>query len=442
MHKLAALTLCSSILALSACKEEPATCSPLNDLDLSNLQGYTSDGPYAQPLRACPSRFNNGSVCTIGELPPLAADAPGIPTIEQVLDRVAVSHTWMGDNFKTALEQMPADIRTLSKPLAAIVIHDGVRPSFFFSPTGTIYLDAKYLWLTPEQQADVTSKDDCRSAFVNRLSTSPAWRYVDQGDYAYSSNERACLSPEDLAQSTLSEEDNCRSVEDMTASIARLLFHELAHANDFIEFDRLPSLNDSDPFSALLNDAGGQMSAAVTASAPLQSQTLLEFAAVRYKGADPSSYIQSLTGFEAGAELSYEGANATYGYTNRHEDFAMLVEETMMAKHFGFQRDAGFVGPVQSPSEDKPITAVQWGQRGRLGAPLVKQRAQQSMEVLMPNTDWSVFFESLGAPSMLTSGKSWMDNLNPDTLQNDDINAVIKPSSKAQGFNDSAHPHE
>ena len=49
-------------------------------------------------------------------------------------------------------EDLPrAELRRMLAATTAIVIGGRVRPSFYWSATGAIYLDASYLWLTPEQ---------------------------------------------------------------------------------------------------------------------------------------------------------------------------------------------------------------------------------------------------------------------------------------------------
>ena len=421
-------------LALTACDSDNNSSSNNTEYtppDLSDLKSYRSDSAYAEALSICPSLYQQNRVCTIGELPPLSQDSAEVPTVSEVMDRVSVSHEWMGINFQRALESeqlLPEVIRILARPLAAIVIDADIRPSFFLNSSGTIYLDPKYLWLTQEEKDTISDKDDFRSAYAGQMTTLPAWRYVDGDNYAYSSNSAST-----------------RTIEDMAQSLARLLFHELAHANDFIELDRLPNASSEDGFYVLLNNDGGQMSKSVQNNAPLQSSTLRDYAAALYLGATANVQTTSLRGSSAGAAFDSEGANATYGYTTRFEDFAMMVEETLMFQHYGFQRDAAFIEQdivgVDSEGNDIVNHTVRWGQRGRLGAPLVKARAQAAMEQLLPNAQWSAFFDSLSTPSSMVVGQTWQQNLSSSASDTRQLSLDDIKRSATTSAEDFASPH-
>lgn len=434
-------------LALSACDSENNACDYVNvsspadsqpglrsdftPPDFSDLMSYNSSSAYAEALSTCPGLYQQNRVCTLGELPPLSQDSSEVPTVDEIMDRVSVSHEWMGANFQRALESedlLPEVIRILARPLAAIVIDADIRPSFFLNSTGTIYLDPKYLWLTQEEKDTISEKEDFRSAYAAQMTTLPAWRYVDGDNYAYSSNSA-----------------NSRTEEDMAQSLARLLFHELAHANDFIELDRLPYANTEDGFYVLLNDDGGQMSKSVQNSAPLQSCTLRDYAAALYLGATANVQTTTLRGGSAGAALDSEGANATYGYTTRFEDFAMMVEETLMFQYYGFQRDAAFIEQdvvgVDSEGNDIVNNTVRWGQRGRIGAPLVKARAQAAMEQLLPNTQWSTFFDGLATPNSMVASQTWEQNLSSSASDTRQLSLDEVKRSATNFADDFAHPH-
>lgn len=424
MSKLIPLSLFTCLL-LSACSSDD---SDSDAIDLSDLRSYNSDSKYAKNLPICPALYQQNLECKIGTLPPLLSDSSEQPSVDEVMDRVVVSHTWMGDNLKRALAAMPDDLRVLMRPLAAIVVDDDIRPSFFLPSAGTIYLDPKYLWLTSDEKNTINDKDDYRGAYATQMTTLPAWRYVDGDNYAYSSNDASS-----------------RTFEDMTQSLARLLYHELAHANDFIEVNRLESLSPEAGFSSLLNPEGGQMSKLIQANYPLQSTVMTDYAAALYLGATASEYTKSLRGYTAGASLASEGANATYSYSTRYEDFAMLVEETMMLHHYGFRRDTAFYEEdvVGTDSNNKDIIAynVYWGQRGRIGDDLVKPRAQEAMEKILPDTDWATYFDTLAQPTQMRVGESWQSNL--VLSAGDDSRTDAQDSNAASGSlaQDFGNPH-
>ncbi len=416
-------------LLLVACISDESSSS--GKLDLSDLRSYNPDSDYAEQLATCASAYQQNLECKIGTLPPLSADSSDEPTVDEIMDRVVVSHQWMGDNFRAALTEqlLPIEIRKMMRPLAAIVIDDDIRPSFFLSGSGMIYLDPKYLWLTSDEKSTISEVQDFRSAFAPQMTALPAWRYLNGDEYAYPSND-----------------STSRSATEMSYSLARLLFHELAHANDFIELERLPSLSPEAGFSSLLNPEGGQMSEHVQASHPLQSSTLLNYAAALYLGEPASEFTKSLSGINAGAHRNSEGANATYNYTTRYEDFAMLVEETMMLRHFGFRRDTAFVEQevtgTDSSGEALTDYVVYWGQRGRIGDTLVRPRAQMAMEKLLPDISWGSFFDSLAEPSEMAVGATWLDNLDLTAGTDNDLSLDAEAISERSQAQDFYGPHD
>lgn len=426
MLRTSSLFLAAS-LTLTACTSDESTEN--THLDLSHLHSYRTNSEYAEALKNCPALYQQERECRIRELPPLLVDSndSNEPTVDEIMNRVAVSHQWMGDNLRQALEFLPKEIRILARPLAAIVIDDNIRPSFFMHSSGMIYLDPAHLWLTADEKNTISDGEDYRAAYASQMTTLPYWRYVDGNDYAYPSNKAVS-----------------RSVEEMSYSLAQLLFHELAHANDFIEINRLPSLNQEAGFSSLINPEGGQMSKHVQGSRPLQSNTLLNYAAALYKGQKASSSTKFLTGDLAGSHFSAEGANTTYSYSTRYEDFAMLVEETLMLRHFGFRRDTAFVEkstPVDASEQNYTEINVRWGQRGRIGDPLVKPRAQHAMEEILPDINWSVFFNNRAEPTNMSIGDTWAQNLNLDSNDDQDMSRDAIERATSTRSEDLDFPH-
>ena len=125
--------------------------------------------PRALRLRRRTTRRN---LCPLSRLPFLAQQNGGAPpTVEQVMDRVLVSHDWLGRNFETFLRTQDAqgDFRRMLMSTTAIVLGTHVRPSFYFAGTGAIYLDADNLWLTPSERDTVSEVPDFRSDFDRDL---------------------------------------------------------------------------------------------------------------------------------------------------------------------------------------------------------------------------------------------------------------------------------
>jgi hypothetical protein len=117
----------------------------------------SADSPYANQLRDCVFSNTRSESCTLGTLPLLGMDTRN-PTIDDVMDRVLVSHEWMGTRFRDLLEALPDDMLLLMRGVTAVVISSDVRPSFYWTRTGAIYLDPDYIWLTPEERADIPTR--------------------------------------------------------------------------------------------------------------------------------------------------------------------------------------------------------------------------------------------------------------------------------------------
>ncbi|MCY7316893.1 MAG: immunoglobulin domain-containing protein [Rubrivivax sp.] len=157
------------------------------DAAATRVQPYRLMSPHATNLARCvfdPALFfNNGNtnLCTLGTLPLLAQQTAGaVPTVAQVMDRVLVSHDWMGARFEQFLltQDASGDFRRLLGSVTSIVIGAHVRPSFYWAATGAIYLDADNLWLSPAERDSVSEVPDYRAGFGGELDYTGLWRYV------------------------------------------------------------------------------------------------------------------------------------------------------------------------------------------------------------------------------------------------------------------------
>ncbi len=68
---------------------------------------YNAASPYADDLAPCTCHGRGTVACAFDRLPYLGADTD-TPTLDDVMNRVVVSHRWMGANFRNLLERMPA----------------------------------------------------------------------------------------------------------------------------------------------------------------------------------------------------------------------------------------------------------------------------------------------------------------------------------------------
>ena len=356
---------------------------------------FRSDGRYRSALQPCTYGREATEVCTLARLPFLGQEFAQ-PTIDQVMSRVLVSHDWMGQNLAALLRLLPQDLLAMFRSVTAIVIAEDIRPAFYAPRYGAIYLDPGFLWLTPAQQADISDEPDFRSDFGAELDAQVPWRYV--------ANERRLAVVQD-AQGN-------RDAASLAPILALLLYHELAHAMDFMAASKLDGLSvDS---SATVEEAilsGPIQSDSWFASYPLDSQRLADFAEVVFAGTEASPQILRLQPDDLVDEFANTGAVQLYGHFNQFEDLATTFESVMMHFHFGAEKD---VAVTNVPSNgDTGQALVFWGQRGRLGDQSVYQRARDSVGRLYPLPADAVFgfLDGLPAPEALVVGRSWDQNL-------------------------------
>jgi hypothetical protein len=330
------------------------------------------------------------------------------------MDRVLVSHDWMGKAFEDLLtaNQANVDLMQLFNGVTAIVIGAHVRPSFYYALTGAIYLDADNFWLTADERDVIDEAPDFRSAFDRDLQYSGAWRYAN------SMNQNIFLPfaatsriPRDL--SYLLQESGW------------LMYHELAHASDFVPVSVRGSLNASTSIWANIAPRylGAQLpSDQLATMLPLTSPQMKALAQVKFVTGPvsdttlvngiPYSTLRAWSPNEVAGFFSLDRATDEYNYTTTREDIAMTFEEVMMVRNHNWRRDFAITDKITATTTSDTLT-VRWGQRGRVGEAAIKPRAQYAVDQLAP---WVLQAEpnavaNLPAPIAMRPGQSWAANL-------------------------------
>ncbi|HEU0202523.1 MAG TPA: hypothetical protein VFR86_19090 [Burkholderiaceae bacterium] len=391
--------------------QSPGTAQYVFAGHVSRAYAYRPGGPYAAVLVRCVADAQlqwSGSgknLCPLVTLPFLAQDTAGnLPTVEQVMNRVVVSHDWMGEVFEQFLttQDQNGDFRRLLNGVTAIVIGAHVRPSFYYAATGAIYLDAENFWLTAAQRDVIDELPDFRSGFDDELSYSSAWRYT-RTTAGMTSNiflpfPRTSRLPRDIGY--LGDEAGW------------LLYHELAHASDFMPPAHRAGLNAG--LSALDNISlvaqnQGLPSDHLEAQWPLVSPEMRGLAQVKFAGTAATATQKSYTPQNVGDFFSPDRATDEYGFINRREDLAMLFEEFMQAHRHDLRRDTAFTDKVVAGTTGDTLM-VRWGTRGRVGETAVKPRAKLVVQHLAPWIDPATV-DALPAPLAMRAGESWNANL-------------------------------
>lgn len=389
---------------LTLITNESAISSPYFDAPVARTFAYQENSPYKNALNSCVYSNQLLSPCTIEQLP-LLGQTLSLSEKDKIMDRVLVSHQWMGENFETFLDNMDpdSDFAQLLQSVTAIVISYDIRPSFYWVVTGAIYLDPTDLWLLAEERDVINEAADFRSAFGDQLGFIMPWRYVKDNAYVSYSSPRTLRTDRTMTQ--------------MGPDLSSLLFHELAHANDFFPssiYDTIPV--DSQTLLDHYNrrtSAGELISDRVTSLYPLLSDQMYSLADVSFRGETATAAQQAFLPDDITGFFSDDSATDYYAYSTRREDTAMLFEEAMMSYRFGIMRDVGIT--------DKPDNAtaasitVDWGQRGRIGeksaGSKIPQRAAFVISQILPTLDATQLIGDLPEPIQMTQGLSWLDNL-------------------------------
>lgn len=385
---------------LALIMNEATITSQYFDEPIARIFAYKESSPYASAIETCIYSNQLTSPCTTSKLPLLGQISGGTDKAK-IMDRVLVSHQWMGENFETFINQMDSnsDFANLLQSVTAVVISYDVRPSFYWVVTGAIYLDPSDLWLLAEERDVINEADDFRSSFSNDLGFIMPWRYVkNNASVSYT-----------IARSTRTN----RTLSEMSPDLSSLLYHELAHANDFFPSSIHSSLgldNQTllDHFQSRAN-AGELISDKVTAQFPLSSDEMFSLAKVSFKGETANSVQKAYLPDDITQFFSNDTASDYYAYSSTREDTAMLFEEAMMSHRYDILRDMGVTDRPQNATAETII--VDWGQRGRIGQNSLQDRAAFVIDNIFPNMNGTNLISNLPEPIEMKSGDSWSKNL-------------------------------
>lgn len=366
---------------------------PQQPSDVVATRPYVAGARHAAALRRCTYAGGDTERCTLNRLPFLGMQT-GTVTIAEVLDRTLVSHAWMGDNFAAALPRLPPDLLPLFRSVTAIVIASDVRPSYYDPDTGAIYLDPEFLWLAVRERDQVPDTADFRSGFGRDLRFVMPWRYVRSGQRL----------------TVYLNADGSRNPDQIIEILGYLLYHELAHAADFMPPADLAALSGAQTARDAIR-SGRRLSDLLTAGYPLHATRLKELAAVSFLGASSSAAQRALEPDDLVSDFSGDGATQYYAYATQYEDFATQFETAMMKWHFGYDKDTAIAGrPASGDPDDANLS---WGERGRIGAQHVMLRTLAVGQSVYPGelAAFEAFLADQPAPVALSPGSTWGDSL-------------------------------
>ncbi|UAA40335.1 hypothetical protein KIH87_08380 [Paraneptunicella aestuarii] len=388
---------------------------------------YISNTAYSNALVDC--LYNNliDESCLFSTLPIIAKDqsasSNNVPSIETIMQRVVVSHDWMAQRFQQYLETSPVseDIRRLLKAVTGIVIANDVRPSFYWAATGAIYLDPANFWVTPQERDTLNDVPDYRSNFGRDLKFIVPWRYVKDGqNYLNRSNYPAAYRLQ-------------RSTQDVQADITWLLYHELAHANDFFPPIRHASISASDSPLSYVNRYDVS-SDTLSQSYPLTSLEMKSLAQVSFAGQSANNTQKSYLSSDVESFFRPDDATDYYSYSTTREDFAMLFERFMMLYRLGVSADVAVIDVDNNPDFD-----VHWGQRNRINDATLESRTDYVVRTIFPEVSPAQLLADLPQQENMVRGVSWFDNLMADTENFQAAGTIKRAQASINDFRFGAH---
>lgn len=366
---------------------EPPTPEPTLGAQTANIQTVMQTS-LSGPLMNCLVSVAPNA-CTFENVPLIGMQTAS-PTVDDVMARVIVSHEWMGTRFREILERMPPEVLLLMRGLTGVVISYDIRPSFYTSRTGAMYLDPDRMWLSEEERAVIDEAPDFRGEFAKKLDFIMLWRYVNNNT--------------DLRAFT-------RDINSVSVRTASLLYHELAHANDFFPPNTLSTV---DRQVSIQVAAGRAPSTRLTNALPLGSSVMRSLAQVSFSSNDvqPTAAEAALTADDIAVEFPSDNANDYYNYSTQFEDLAMAFEEAMMYHSYGISRDVAVTNFPDSNSCADYL--VSWGQRNRISDPAVQARSLLAVEELLPESLAAVTnsLSNMPVAVQMAPGVNWCDNIN------------------------------
>ena len=327
----------------------------------SLVRAANPGNPIANTLINCTVLMTEDNLCSFNQIPLLGMETSA-PTVDQIMDRVLVSHDWMAVRMRDVFAQMPPELLLIMRGITAIVISYDIPPSFYWSGSGAIYIDPDRLWLSTVEQLTIDPTPDYRADLGNVFQFYMPGRYVANGDTDIRSLNRDLNS--------------------ISMRLAGLFYHELAHANDFYPPGSLATIDRTVPMY-MAAATRGLPSNLLQGTFPLTSVLMNRLAGVSFRSDTVRLADQSLTAEDVAAEFQLDVANDFYNYSSSREDLAMLFEEVMMYYSYGLDRDVA-VTDLPANLEFCSQLRVAWGQRNRVAQTNILPRATLILEAVLP----------------------------------------------------------
>lgn len=371
-------------------------------LFIDDAKAFNSNSPYIETLVGCAQRAID-SACTTGELP-MIGQVVQQPTVDDIMNRVVLTHDWAGVRFKQILERAPANVLTLFRPVSIVYIgSDNTRVVYSFSRS-RLSIDMDNLWLNAEEKSalDTSSSGGGSEEVDDGLLFEPRRRYLLGTDFAYPSRSGTSRDFDGIPFANFGD-----------------MYWSLAYANSLVPAEAFATVTPEQTVGDVMDaNVDNFVSNMLYADVNLTIDDSYLFAAARAYGDDepvePNSFLTTISAAAAGDEMASQGKMRFFSFYNRSTDVASLFEAAMMRMNHGVYIDNALVDKFDGfevlGCDDYKIG---WGMRNRLADPLVAPRAQFVVEKILGKTaEVEQFFASgLGVATPLPAGQGWCESL-------------------------------
>jgi hypothetical protein len=318
-------------------------------------------------IKECAYIVEMDQSCKIGDAPLLGMVHSEV-TIEDILNRTMATKLSHIEKFKYVLTKLPKEVITMFGAVNAIIISEKINPSFYIYSSATIYLSAAYFWTTPEEKKAALAIPDFRENFAAAL-------MFEEFSYFYDNDRK------DLYASMGKVE---RSVDELLLPLAKLLVHELAHANDYFPKSYYKSEN-IDLDETFQMDAEKRYTdkkiVSQTLATQLGSPLLLQMGQIMFRGITASETDANTPGKVVYDSFANDVAADFYGYSSIREDLATLLDSALTFHFFKYnQYDLVIKYPtphfVVPDDFDYPIAGAI---KNKFAAPNVRVRAEEAI---------------------------------------------------------------
>lgn len=345
---------------------------------VGEVKPYYSNASYADKMSTCIYADTDEKSCKISDLPLIGINNDSI-LVEDILKRTLVSHQFLGDIFKQVLLKMKPDMLQMFGAVSAVVISDKINPSFYYNVSGAIYLSGRFFWRDYEEWELLTKVTDFRK------NAGLPFQFQFQSDYR--ANGKSLYERVDR---------DTQSIDEISNKLFRLLFHELAHANDFFpnSFYSKTNFEKNITYAEVSNERYEKLEL-ISQQMPTktESKKLDRIGQILFQE-EPSTPIDSLiSAEEVIEEFKNDVASDFYAYSTPFEDLAMLTEESLMFYYYNMYRYVVIIklpkAYFEAPKDYEYNIA--WGTKGRILGPNIKGRAVYAIEsILGKNTSEKV----------------------------------------------------